>query len=88
VREHIAHVHIKDGVIGPKGEHVHVFPGEGDGDVKRILADLRATAYAGAFSIEPHIGIAPSYRDAATPDEGRYLTYVEYGRRLNALLDE
>jgi sugar phosphate isomerase/epimerase len=86
VRDHIAHVHIKDGRVGPKDEHDHLFPGEGDGDVKRILGDLLATHYTGAISIEPHIGIAPDYKDAATPDEGRYRTYVEYGRRLNALL--
>jgi sugar phosphate isomerase/epimerase len=86
VREHIAHMHIKDGMVTPEGKHVHVFPGEGEGDVAKIITDLRATDYTGAFSIEPHIGVAPMFQDAATKEEGRYLTYVEYGKRLTKLM--
>jgi len=86
VREHIAHVHIKDGILGPQGEHIHVFPGEGAGDVKCIVTDLLSTGYTGAFSIEPHMGTAPQYKENPSQDEGRYLTYVEYGRRFNALI--
>jgi sugar phosphate isomerase/epimerase len=88
IREHIAHLHIKDGIINAQGEHIHHFPGEGAGDVKRIVKDLLASGYTGAISIEPHMGVAPEFKDAATPDEGRYQTYVEYGKRLTKLLAE
>ena len=41
-----------------------------------------------AISIEPHMGIAPMFKDAATPEEGKYQTYVEFGKRLTKLLAE
>ena len=88
VREHIAHLHVKDGIINEKGEHIHRFPGEGAGEVKRIVKDLLASGYTGAISIEPHMGVAPEFKSAATPEEGRYRTYVEYGQRLMKLLAE
>ena len=89
IRDHIAHLHIKDGVINAKGEHIHHYPGEGDGDVKRIVKDLLGSGYRGAISIEPHMGVSPEFRDAAIPEaEGRYRTYVEYGRRVMKLLAE
>ena len=52
------------------------------------MKDLLASGYTGAISIEPHMGVAPEFKDAATPDEGRYQTYVEYGKRLTKLLAE
>jgi len=88
IREHIAHLHVKDGIIDAEGKHVHLYPGEGEGDVKRIVKDLLGSGYAGAISIEPHMGIAPEFKNAASPDEGRYQTYVEYGKRLMKLLAE
>ncbi len=67
IRDHIAHLHVKDGIAGPNEEHVHVYPGEGSGDVRRILKDLMARGYAGAFSVEPHMGIAPEFKGTCTP---------------------
>ncbi|MCE0497045.1 MAG: sugar phosphate isomerase/epimerase [Methylacidiphilales bacterium] len=87
VRPYIVHLHIKDGVHGPQGEHIHVFPGEGTGDVRRVMIDLLATGYTGAFSIEPHLKI-----DAATCpaglslEEHRYQSYVAYGKRAMELV--
>jgi sugar phosphate isomerase/epimerase len=89
IREHIAHLHIKDGIINEKGEHIHLYPGEGAGDVKRIMKDFLGSGYKGAISIEPHMGVAPEFRDAAIPEaEGKFRTYVEYGKRLMKLLAE
>jgi sugar phosphate isomerase/epimerase len=87
VREHIAHLHIKDGVITEKGEHVHHYPGEGAGDVKRIVKDLLGSGYRGAISIEPHMGVAPEFKKLPEV-EGKYQTYVAYGKRLMRLLAE
>jgi sugar phosphate isomerase/epimerase len=86
IRDHIAHLHIKDGIITEKGDHIHLFPGDGAGDVKRIVKDLLGSGYSGAISIEPHIGVALEFKNAANADEGRYQTYVEYGKRLMKLL--
>jgi len=85
-REHIAHLHIKDAVMTSEDKLVHVFPGEGSGDVKRIVADLLSHGYTGAISIEPHIGVASIFQNAPSEEEGRYRTYVEYGKRFVKLL--
>jgi sugar phosphate isomerase/epimerase len=87
IREHIAHLHVKDGILTPGGKR-HTYPGEGNGAVKRVLEDLLATGYSGAISIEPHMGIAPEFKDSLPPAEGRYQTYLTYGKRLQRLLSE
>ncbi|MCD6303912.1 MAG: sugar phosphate isomerase/epimerase, partial [Planctomycetes bacterium] len=62
VREHIVYVHIKDSRfvewtdgIFPKSEFT--WPGEGDGDVRRVVKDLIERGYDGGFSMEPHLGV-------------------------------
>jgi sugar phosphate isomerase/epimerase len=89
VKEHIAYVHIKDGLWdAAENKCVFTFAGEGDGDVKRIVKDLLDGGYNGGISMEPHI--ASVYHDpSATSDEQRkYNSYVEYGRRFMMLLKE
>lgn len=86
VREHVVYIHIKDGVIGPDGKMVYTFPGEGAGDVRRILADLLHRGYDGGISIEPHLGTVFHDPSVTSPAEARYANYVEYGRRLERLL--
>jgi sugar phosphate isomerase/epimerase len=88
VREHILHLHIKDAVIGADGKKEHRYPGEGDGDVRRVITDLLGTGYTGAISIEPHLKIAPEFKEGFSEEEGAYKTYVEYGRRLEKILKE
>ena len=56
VKEHIVYVHIKDGYMDGEKE-VYTFPGEGDGYVKEIVADLLQNGYDGGFSIEPHMAV-------------------------------
>jgi sugar phosphate isomerase/epimerase len=94
VHEHVAYVHIKDarfvaeqpGAIFPKAEHV--WPGEGQGDVRRILKDLLARGYDGGISIEPHLAVVFHDASVKSPEQVRYDNYVEYGRRLMRLLDD
>lgn len=87
VKEHIAHVHIKDGVWNEQEQRFqYMWPGEGQGDVAQVLSDLHARGYQGAVSIEPHImghfhngtmeGGGTSQMDA----------YIEYGRRLQSIM--
>jgi sugar phosphate isomerase/epimerase len=93
VKSYIEHVHIKDcrfvaetGGTFPTLEHT--FPGEGDGDIRRVVKDLIDSGYTGALSIEPHL-VVVYHEDAAIPeDEIRYSNYIEYGRRLMKLVDE
>ena len=82
IRPHIAHFHVKDARWD--GKKVHTFPGEGEAEVPRILADLLQSGYEGAISIEPHMGAAV---DAPSHEESRYATYVEYGKRVEDLIN-
>ncbi|MDP6491431.1 MAG: TIM barrel protein [Kiritimatiellia bacterium] len=92
VRDHIAYVHIKDAMfIEDKGDAIFpeatfTYPGEGDGDVVRVVEDLVATGYDGGFSMEPHMKVVFHEEDGGTADDARIENYVEYGRRFEALL--
>ena len=88
VKDHVAYVHIKDG-NWIDGKMHYTYPGEGQGDVKRIVADLVRRGYDGGISMEPHL--AAIFHDPVTgrPDPVKmHDTYVEYGRRFEKLLAE
>ena len=86
VRDEIVYVHIKDYEPGD-GERA-CFAGEGAGAVRPIVQDLLSRGYDGGFSIEPHItSVIHLSQEAADPEQA-YSTYVEYGRRLQALIEE
>jgi len=92
VKEFVVRVHIKDAIFirdtgGIFAELQHTFPGEGHGEVKEILADLRNSGFPGALSIEPHLAVVYHDDSKGSADEIRYANYVEYGRRLMKLVD-
>lgn len=87
VREFISYVHIKDGIWdAAQSKAVFTFPGEGNGDVWRIVDDLVKTGYDGGFSMEPHLAVV--YHDASIKSDAEimYNNYVEYGRRFGKQL--
>jgi sugar phosphate isomerase/epimerase len=93
VKHAIRRVHIKDCIFTGESEGIfperqHTFPGEGQGDVRRILKDLFEGGYDQALSIEPHIAVV--YHDASisSPEAMQYANYVEYGQRLMKLTAE
>ncbi len=89
VKQHIAYVHIKDSLNPKPGEkEEYTMPGEGQGYVKEILADLKTGGYDGGISIEPHLA-AVFHNPAAmnTPGDKSYDLYVEYGQKLMRLLE-
>ena len=90
VKDHIAYIHIKDTLNPKDGEkEVYTMPGEGQGYVKEILADLKGSGYDGGISIEPHL--AAVFHDPAavnTPGDKSYDLYVEYGQKLMRLLED
>jgi sugar phosphate isomerase/epimerase len=86
VREHIVYVHVKDYEIGRDGKEMAVFPGEGRGAVREVVADLLSRGYDGGLSIEPHItSVIHLGKEAEDPDLA-YRTYVKYGRSLEKLI--
>lgn len=90
VRHAVDHVHIKDARWNAAaGAAEFTMPGEGDGDVRRIVEDLARRGYEGALSIEPHLSAVFHEAGAAKPDpEAQFRTYVEYGRRMEAIRAE
>ncbi len=92
VREYIAYIHIKD-CLEPSaengGKEVYLYPGEGQGKVREILADLQANGYDGGISIEPHLAAVFHDADSQNADAGDPVEiYIEYGRKLEAILDD
>lgn len=89
VKDHLAYVHIKDGIWDSENDKcAFTYPGEGHGDVRKIVKDLIDSGYDGGISIEPHLAVV--FHDASiTNDESiKYANYVEYGRRLMKLIEE
>ena len=64
------------------------WPGEGDGRVQDILKDALARGYAGGISIEPHIAAVFHDANVKSTPETQFNSFVEYGRRLEAILNE
>jgi sugar phosphate isomerase/epimerase len=89
VRDHIAYVHIKDGVWLPEEQTTRfTFAGEGDGDVRRIVKDLLDNGYDGGFSMEPHLAVVAHENTEQSDEDSKFKSYIEYGRRFMKLLDE
>ncbi|OGV56452.1 MAG: hypothetical protein A2X45_03290 [Lentisphaerae bacterium GWF2_50_93] len=87
VKEHVAYIHIKDGTMGADGKAIYSFPGEGVGDVRKILKDMFKRGYDGGISIEPHM-VAIYHDQGPTKEELMFSNYVEYGRRIMKMVDE
>jgi sugar phosphate isomerase/epimerase len=89
VRDHIAYVHIKDGTWDPKEKKAtYTYPGEGKGDVRRIVKDLIKRGYDGGFSIEPHMQVVFHDSSVKAKEDAMFKTYVEYGRRMMKIVEE
>ncbi len=89
VKPFISHVHVKDLVWDPvRNEPSYCFPGEGEGQVRRVLKDLLDSGYDGGISIEPHMAVVFHDSSVKSSAQVQYTNYVEYGRRLSALIGE
>lgn len=89
VKQHVVHVHVKDARWNnAKNDADYTMPGDGDGKVRPILADLLASGYAGGISIEPHVAVVFHDATVKTSDEEMFNSFVEYGRRLMALVED
>ncbi len=93
VRDHVVYVHVKDcrfvaWTDGTFSDCEYTWPGEGDGDVARVVRDLIDRGYDGGFSMEPHLGVVFHEAGSETEDDARYRMYVEYGRRFMKILED
>lgn len=88
LREHVEHIHLKDGRRNAAEEEDYTWPGEGEGRLHDILKDALARGYKGAVSIEPHMVVVFHDEAAKTNDEATYRNFIEYARRTEALIRE
>jgi sugar phosphate isomerase/epimerase len=87
VKQHVSYVHIKDGVWNTATQKCEYgWPGDGQGDVVRIVKDLVVSGYDGGISMEPHVAVVHHEGMSQTPEELKHQMYVEYGRRFERLL--
>lgn len=87
VREHIAYIHIKDGIYDATAKKAtFTYPGEGQADILKIIKDLFSRGYDGGISIEPHMGAVfhdPNSKHSLDAAE----IYIEYGRRMMKIIN-
>jgi sugar phosphate isomerase/epimerase len=87
LRDHVVHIHVKDGWRDPaSGEETYTYPGEGRARVREILEDCLTRGYDGWLTIEPHMAVVYHDPSVSSPAEKREAVFVEYGRRLEAML--
>ena len=87
VRDVTAHIHIKDATWNlAKNDADYNWPGEGKGRVRDIIKDALARGYDAALSIEPHLAVVFHDASVQSSAEAQYNSYVEYGRRLEKLV--
>ena len=89
VKQHIAYVHIKDGVWDyVNSKHTFTHAGDGQGDVRAIIKDLLDGGFDGGISMEPHLAVVFHDKNVQSEASVRYANYVEYGRRFMRLLSD
>ena len=66
MKPYVVHIHIKDWKLGAKD--VGSIPGEGDGQIKELLAELAAMDYDGCLTMEPHLETGGQFGGSTGPD--------------------
>jgi len=66
MKPYVVHIHIKDWKLGAKD--VGSIPGEGDGQIKELLAELAAMAYDGCLTMEPHLQAGGQFGGSTGPE--------------------
>jgi len=66
MKPYVVHIHIKDWKLGTKD--VGSIPGEGDGQIKELLAELTAINYDGCLTMEPHLQTGGQFGGSTGPE--------------------
>ena len=66
MKSYVVHVHIKDWKLGSKD--VGSIPGEGDGQIKELLAELAAMNYDSCLTMEPHLQLGGQFGGSTGPE--------------------
>ena len=66
MKPYIVHIHIKDWKLGV--QDVGSIPGEGDGQIKELLAELAVLNYDGCLTMEPHLQTGGQFGGSTGPE--------------------
>ena len=66
MKPYVVHIHIKDWKLGSKD--VGSVPGEGDGQIKELLAELAGMSYDGCMTMEPHLKTGGQFGGSTGPE--------------------
>jgi len=66
MKPYVVHIHIKDWKLG--AEDVGSIPGEGDSQIRELLAELAAMSYAGRLTMEPHLQTGGQFGGSTGPE--------------------
>lgn len=89
VRDRTAHIHIKDAIWNAaKNDADYTYPGEGHGQVRKILTDALGRGYDAGISIEPHVAVVFHDSKVKASEEDTFDSFVKYGRQLGQMVAE
>jgi 3-dehydroshikimate dehydratase len=66
MKPYVAHIHIKDWKLG--APDVGSIPGQGDGQIRELLAELAEMNYDGCLTMEPHLQSGGQFGGSTGPD--------------------
>jgi len=66
MKPYVVHIHIKDWKLG--APDVGSLPGQGDGQIKELLAELAAMKYDGCMTMEPHLKTGGQFGGSTGPE--------------------
>lgn len=66
MQPYVVHIHIKDWKLGSKD--IGSLPGQGDGQIKELLAELAALDYDGCLTMEPHLKVGGQFGGSTGPE--------------------
>ena len=66
MKPYVVHIHIKDWKLG--SADIGSIPGEGDGQIKELLAELAALNYDGCMTMEPHLQTGGQFGGSTGPE--------------------
>lgn len=66
MKPYVVHIHIKDWKLG--SPDIGSIPGQGDGQIKELLAELAAMDYDGCMTMEPHLKTGGQFGGSTGPE--------------------
>jgi len=66
MKPYVVHIHIKDWKLG--SPDIGSMPGQGDGQIKELLAELAAMDYDGCMTMEPHLQTGGQFGGSTGPE--------------------